>query len=1060
LSDWLVDYYALATIVLVAAIVIMSRLRQPARRLSVSRSTVAGLAMLAVLAGLPGWPRSSWRSRPWPTQSDRPTVTAASGLDSGITSPAQLGTRPGPLDAMPAAPFLPAGRERIEVGGARAQPGVGPSVWMPTVEWTSDWPDLAGRAFAAGSLLVLAWLGVGLWQTTVLRRQSRPAPRWSRDVLAEIVGDGRSAPDLLISGRLAQPVAVGVLSPAIILPERFVEHEPRCRLEAALAHEWVHLRNRDLWWIALSGLLMPALFAHPLYWWLRRRAREDQELLADATAARGRADYAEALLEWAKRMPAPLPLAVAGSLALWERPSQLKRRIVMLLDSDFRVEPACPRCWGMGVRAGTALAVLALSFTTLRPTVIGADQPGSTAAAQSALGPGPKAGRDAEAEVAGRVLAPDGKPVAGATVYRTHPQFDPLGDSALNVRNYWRMLVGGGTKAAVMLARTGPDGSFRLSPLDVKAAGDPLAQLVAMAEGYGPAFLEPASGDAAPVLRFARDDVPIRGRVIDVQGRPVAGARIQLAGILRPNSGSLDEWLDVLNKEKAVYQAQSRTLRSWSGGDIPGLFPTVVADREGRFTLKGVGRERIAALIVGGPGIETRFEHAATRNMAAVRVHAHRASYSTKPVPYVVFHGAAPEFTAGPGLEIVGTVRDKDSGRPLAGITMQTELPPFGAPFPFFKTTTDARGDYRLSGLSLKDAMGRDQELVAVAKEGPPYVQSLQHVGKASGPASVRKDFALRRGAWARGRVFDRSTGKPVPAELDYFMLEDNPYVKNYPGYTTLRLSRPLRTDENGEFQIVVIPGRGILGARSEANYRLAAGLEDIKGLKSLGLAVVPALPRPILPANFHALVEIDPRPGEESVTVDIGLDRGRTLEGMLVGPDGEPVAGAVMMGAEDDLQGAWSERPLPTAEFEVHSLGSQRKRGLLFYHEAKHLAGAYVVKPDEAGPLTVKLEPCGTWSGRLVDRGGLPQAGALLICNRRIPVEDFADLDKTLDQGALPASMRTDKDGRFRFSGLAPGLKYNLEVFTDGHFAGRVAAGVSTRAGEVKELGDFTAED
>ena len=103
---------------------------------------------------------------------------------------------------------------------------------------------------------------------------------------------------------------------------------------------------------------MPVLFAHPVYWWLRRRTREDQELLADAAAADGRVDYAEALLAWARQTPDRPRLAAAGSLALWERPSQLKRRIVMLLDRDFRVEPTCPRLWGLGVRAATALAVL------------------------------------------------------------------------------------------------------------------------------------------------------------------------------------------------------------------------------------------------------------------------------------------------------------------------------------------------------------------------------------------------------------------------------------------------------------------------------------------------------------------------------------------------------------------------------------------------------------------------------------------------------------------------------------------------------------------------------
>ena len=197
MSDWLVDYYALATVVLVAAVVVMGRLRQPARRLSVARSAVVGLAMLAVLVALPGWPRASWRVRPVRTQPERPTVAAAPGPDSGITTPAQLGTRPEPRAAMPTGPSLPAGREEsIRAGGASMQPAVGLSVRIPKVEWTSDWLDLVGGVFVAGGALVLAWLGIGLWQTALIRRRSRPAPQWSRDVLAHIVADAGAAPDL------------------------------------------------------------------------------------------------------------------------------------------------------------------------------------------------------------------------------------------------------------------------------------------------------------------------------------------------------------------------------------------------------------------------------------------------------------------------------------------------------------------------------------------------------------------------------------------------------------------------------------------------------------------------------------------------------------------------------------------------------------------------------------------------------------------------------------------------------------------------------------------------
>ncbi len=650
------------------------------------------------------------------------------------------------------------------------------------------------------------------------------------------------------------------------------------------------------------------------------------------------------------------------------------------------------------------------------------------------------------ATVTVRVNDPDGKPLAGATVYRCYPEPDPI--------NNFRKRYAPGTKGAVLLTRTGPDGSFRLSPEDMKAARDGSAQLVVMAEGFGPAFLEPAAGDAAPVLRLARDDVPIRGRVIDIQGRPVAGATIDVVGILRPKSGTLDEWLDALKRERAAYPVQSRMLRYWSGDDIPALFPTVVADREGRFTLKGVGRERIAALFVGGPGIETLFEYAATRDMPAVKVRRHERLHV--PEPDIVYHGAAADLAAGPGLEIVGTVRDKDTGKPLAGITVQTTMS-FGDPLRFFKTTTDARGDYRLSGLPPKDTSLGGQDLLAVASEGPPYVPSLQHLEDAPGSASVRKDFALSRGAWARGRVIDRSTSTPVFAELNYFILANNPHLKDYQGYGTLRFLRPLITDENGAFQIAVIPGRGILGAWAPGPYRIGAGLENIKGRDSRGLEVVRTTrPDQIIPANFNTLIEIDPRPGAESVTVDIGLDRGRTLKGKLVGPDGEPVAGALMLGTEDFYQ-KWSERPLPTAEFEVHALGTQRKRGLLFYHEAKHLAGAYLIKPDDAGPLTVRLQACGTLSGRVVDRGGLPQAGARLTCDRPIL---FGGDGAEFDKGALPSNINTDKDGRFRVSGLVPGLKYTLTAWKDSRFAGRAIENVSIRAGEVKELGDIKAGD
>jgi Zn-dependent protease with chaperone function len=48
-------------------------------------------------------------------------------------------------------------------------------------------------------------------------------------------------------------------------------------LGAVLAHECAHLRHGDLRTLALARLLLILFWPQPLYWWLRRIIRLDQE---------------------------------------------------------------------------------------------------------------------------------------------------------------------------------------------------------------------------------------------------------------------------------------------------------------------------------------------------------------------------------------------------------------------------------------------------------------------------------------------------------------------------------------------------------------------------------------------------------------------------------------------------------------------------------------------------------------------------------------------------------------------------------------------------------------
>ena len=125
----------------------------------------------------------------------------------------------------------------------------------------------------------------------------------------------------------------------------------------------------------LGGVCCVVLFAHPLFWWLRRAIRSDQELLADAVAAGDhRQDYAEDLLRLIRQTTHPSPMAVSAAMGLWEGSSQLSRRIAMLLDETFRVEPTGSRRWkfralgvlvllGRGLFAGD-FAARAFSWST------------------------------------------------------------------------------------------------------------------------------------------------------------------------------------------------------------------------------------------------------------------------------------------------------------------------------------------------------------------------------------------------------------------------------------------------------------------------------------------------------------------------------------------------------------------------------------------------------------------------------------------------------------------------------------------------------------------------
>jgi hypothetical protein len=299
------------------------------------------------------------------------------------------------------------------------------------------------------------------------------------------------------------------------------------------------------------------------------------------------------------------------------------------------------------------------------------------------------------------------------------------------------------------------------SPVDVK-----LPVAVALAEGFGPGFGLEKSGELT--IRLAHDDIPVEGRILDTDGRPVVAARVQVVSILWAPGEDLSPWRQALRAGEAATPLQYRMLTWWSSQAVAELFSVATTGFDGRFIVRGIGRERIAGIVIEGPNIRTTHEQVVTAREITRRV----PMFAPPNPPWpVTFYGVPFDHVADPSRPIEGIVRDKDTGKPIGGAIVRSSLT-FGNPGRFVQTATDAQGRYRLTGL--KSQSGNEQtgmyrmaveEATALAPQGLPYLSAAKPILEPLATRVVTRDFDLKRGVWIRGRVIDKATGQPRRAQ-------------------------------------------------------------------------------------------------------------------------------------------------------------------------------------------------------------------------------------------------------------------------------------------------------
>ncbi len=266
-----------------------------------------------------------------------------------------------------------------------------------------------------------------------------------------------------------------------------------------LAHELAHLKRHDLMWNWLPTIVGWLFFFHPLVWLLKRSWLESQEaacdeLLLQNSAARP-SEYGRLLLKLSTRFSEPprAGLAAAGVMGAYR---DLERRLLAM----SRVKPFSHRRL---LLAATVLLILA-------PFVI---VPWRLVAQETAISKNSDHASE-KITLSGKCIDEHEQPVANAR-------------ARLFIEDYTRSDT---SQRQLQEVRTDENGNFVFANVDAKPVRDKRATLVVVAqtperatvsEYIGPQHLEQAKLDFKLIPAAA-----IRGRVLNSEGKPVAGATV------------------------------------------------------------------------------------------------------------------------------------------------------------------------------------------------------------------------------------------------------------------------------------------------------------------------------------------------------------------------------------------------------------------------------------------------------------------------------------------------------------------------------------------------------
>jgi beta-lactamase regulating signal transducer with metallopeptidase domain/protocatechuate 3,4-dioxygenase beta subunit len=419
-----------------------------------------------------------------------------------------------------------------------------------------------------------------------------------------------------------------------------------------------------------------------------------------------------------------------------------------------------------------------------------------------------------------------------------------------------------------------------------------------------------------------------------------------------------------------------------------------------------------------------------------------------------------------PARSLTGRVTYADTGRPVphALVAALGALP----------SEADGDGRFRVAA----SAVGRlNQFLIrAASPDGAPYLVADKDGEWPKGALEQSVDLALPRGVVVWGKVVEEGTGRPVAGAVVRIAPYRSP--QQIAGSSCVVAA----TGSDGTYRVAAPPGPGYLVVQGSDDYVLREFGGDGDG------ALIESGPGH---RRFyaHAYRAVDLKPDGSGQEIDITLRRGTTIRGRVVGPDGRPVPDALVFSRiilQTPPRGGWKEFWVaPTGggrgrvydgRFTLHGLDADVEVPVFFLEPERKLGTTvrFSGRSGSAGPVTVRLEPCGTARVRLVDPDGktvdrYPATGLMSMIVapgavvRRNPPNDgplFAteSFMTELDPVNYATDFQSDAQGRVTFPALIPGATYRL-VDRSAFYAGgeqEIRKEFIVKPGEALELGDI----